>query len=626
MRKQKDNQAKAVSQQAQRAGSAPNANAANAKTVKADLAATDGQPVAREEVESFKRSLAQLIERKESLVVALLITATQAQEATKNPNFAQILTQVRHAVEQGATMSAALGRHPHVFDSDYVRLWADFEAGKELSMAEKERLFPKDDENQMLTLDEAARFLGTSRPTMHRLLRQDDIKGLKVGRQWRFRKADLIAHMERRPAGITLAAAEDVDAELQFFAEKLQHSAWAKPESGEGEKIISLVNAIIALAIQSGASDIHIEPKRQGVTLRNRIDGVLHEVRSMPVRLHQPLLDRFKIMASMDITEKRVPQDGNIHISYNNKDFLLIVALIPTAYGEAITIRFLDRTNGVPRHDLLDLVAEDWHKIQSWLHKPNGLILFTGPTGSGKTTVLYSCLMEIAGPDKKAMSIEDPVEYQLPQVTQTFVNQKVGLTFAAGIRAIMRSDPDIIAIGEIRDVETAQLAHQAALTGHLVLSVLHTSSAAGAIIRLLDIGMEPFLVNQAITGVTAQRLVRRVCPDCQEAAEISPTSLDRLRPLVAAGGYEIPQDATFRRGQGCPKCRHTGYRGRTAIYEVLSWSPELAEATLRQAGEKELTEIAVAEGMKTLLADGARKAVAGVTTLDEVLRVVTLPL
>lgn len=595
------------------------------------IEATTQQAVTPQALAEVAAELANLIEQRQPILEAFEILANQQGEPLRHA-----LMSVRADVRAGVAIAAAMAKQATIFPAHYVEVVRAGEAkggliqalctlaGEDSAKVSQQAATDKD---QMLTLDEAVQFLGTSKPTMHRLLRQGDIQGLKVGRQWRFRKADLIAHLERRPPAVALAATEDMDAELQFFAEKLAATGWQKPATtDEDEKIVRLVNAIIALALHEKASDIHLDAKRDAVTIRNRIDGLLREVRTMPGRLHQPLVDRFKMMSSMDITEKRLPQDGSIHISFNKSDFVLRVASMPSSYGEAITIRILYRSSGVPSHELLDFAAEDWQKIEGWLHQPYGLILMTGPMGSGKTTVLSSCLSEIAGPENKTVSIEDPVEYQLPNVTQTFVNEKAGLTFAVGLRAMLRSDPDIIMIGEMRDLEVAQLAHQAALTGHLVLSTLTTISAAGTILRLLDMGLESFLLTQAVIGITSQRLARGICPDCKEVGEVSPALLERVRPLAEAGGYAMPDNATFMRGQGCPKCRQTGYHGRKAIYEVLQWSPVLTEATLRRVGEKELTEIAVAGGMKTLLADGVRKAVEGITTLDEVLRVVNLAL
>ena len=600
-------------------------------SVQVEAEATKQQEITPQALAEVAVQLADLIEQQQSILEALETLANQQHEPLR-----RALMSVRADVRGGVAIADAMAKQATIFPLYYVEAVRAGETKGELiaalrrlegesgAAASQQAMIDKD---QMLTLDEAVQFLGTSKPTMHRLLRQGDIQGLKVGRQWRFRKADLIAHLERRPPAVAMAATEDLGAELQFFGEKLAETGWQQAATtDEGEQIVRLVNAIIALALHEKASDIHLDPKRHELTVRNRIDGLLHEVRTMPGRLHQPLVDRLKIMSSMDITEKRLPQDGIVHVSHQGNDFVLRVASVPSAYGEAITTRILYRSSGVPSHELLDFAAEDWHKIEGWLHRPNGLILMTGPMGSGKTTVLYSCLSEIAAPQNKTVSIEDPIEYQLPDVTQTFVNQKVGLTFAAGIRALMRSDPDIIMIGEIRDLEVAQLAHHAALTGHLVLSTLSTTSATGTIMRLLDMGLESFLLTQAVIGITAQRLARGVCPDCKEVDEVAPALLERIRPLAEAGGYTIPNNATFTRGRGCPKCRQTGYYGRKAIYEVLQWGSELTEATLRRAGEKELTDLAVAGGMKTLLADGVRKVVEGITTLDEVLRVVALPL
>lgn len=591
------------------------------------------QEVTSQALAEVADQLATLLEQHQPILEALETVANQQREPLR-----QALMSVRADVRTGLTIANAMGRQPEIFPAHHVRRVREGEQQGELIQALR-RLAGEDsattsqqmtpDKDQMLTLDEAVQFLGTSKPTMHRLLRQGDIQGLKVGRQWRFRKADLVAHLERRPPAVAIAAAEDIDAELQFFEAKLAATGWQQAETvDEGEKIIRLVNSIIAFALHEQASDIHLEPKRPQIIIRYRIDGVLEEVRAMPAQLLQPLVDRLKIMSSMDVAEKRLPQDGRIHIhlQHEAKDYNLLVTCIPSAYGEAITMRILDKSSLLLKSEQLGFRGDEWQEVESWLHRPYGLILMTGPTGSGKVSVLYSCLAELAGPDKKTMTIEDPVEYPLAYATQTHVNRKAGLTFATGLRAMMRSDPDIIMVGEIRDLEVAQLTHEAALNGHLVLATLPTTSAASTLIHLLDMGLEAFLVTQVIVGITAQRLARRVCPDCKAAAVVDSALWERVRPLAETGGYAVPDNVTFSRGRGCPNCRQTGYQGRTPLYEVLSWSPALAEATIRRAGEKELTEIAVAGGMKTLLADGVRKAVEGITTLDEVLRVVTLPL
>jgi len=476
---------------------------------------------------------------------------------------------------------------------------------------------------QLLSLDEAVRFLGTSKPTLYRLLGQDEIKGLKVGRQWRFRRADLVAYMERGPVAVAAAPKEDLDMELAFFNEQLSQE---DADAGDPEtKTVRLAHKIMQLAIGAKASDIHLEPNADDFLLRLRVDGVLQETRRLPSSTRESLTARFKTMAEMDINEKRLPQDGRIPVRHEDKDFDFRVAVIPSMYGEAITMRILARQDVLIGLDKLGLAPEDLRQIRDLMHQPNGIVVATGPTGSGRTTLLYSCLRETADAEKKTLTVEDPVEFALPYTTQTQVNKRGGLTFPTVLRAFLRQDPDILLVGEMRDGETAQIAVEASLTGHLVLFPLHTGDAPSALLRLLDMGIEPYSISATVKGIVATRLVRRVCDGCKQPVDLSgePT-LGYIARLAAEGGYEIPDGAVFVRGTGCEQCRGRGYRGRTGLYEVLTMTEALAEAVLRRAPVEELTELAVAGGMRTLLADGIRKAVEGQTTIEEVMRVVTV--
>ena len=412
--------------------------------------------------------------------------------------------------------------------------------------------------------------------------------------------------------------------ELAFFDQQL--SVEETDTSGDPEaKTIRLAHKIMQLAIQAKASDIHLEPNADDFLLRLRVDGVLQETRRLPSSTRESLTARFKTMAEMDVNEKRLPQDGRIPVRHEDKDFDFRVAVVPSMHGEAVTMRILARQDTLLGLDKLGLAPEDLHQIRDLLHQPNGIILATGPTGSGKTTLLYSCLQEVAGVEKKTLTVEDPVEFVLPYTTQTQVNKKAGLTFPGVLRSFLRQDPDIILVSEIPDLETAQIAVEASLTGHLVLSALHAGDAPSALLRLLGMGVEPYLISATVAGVVATRLVRRVCDGCKQPVDLSgePT-LGYVAQLAAEGGYEIPTDAVFVRGTGCEQCRGRGFRGRTGLYEVLSMTEPLAEAVLRRAPVEELTELAVAGGMRTLLADGIRKAAEGQTTIEEVMRVVTV--
>ena len=477
---------------------------------------------------------------------------------------------------------------------------------------------------ELLTLDEAVKFLGTSKPTLYRLLGQDEIKGLKVGRQWRFRRADLTAYMERGPVAVSAAPKEDLDMELAFFDSLLSESE-TDPSGDPEAKTIRLAHKIMQLAIQSKASDIHLEPNSADFLLRLRVDGVLQETRRLPSSTRESLTARFKTMAELDVSEKRLPQDGRIPVRHEDKDFDFRVAVIPSMHGEAVTMRILARQDVLLGLDKLGIAPEDLHQIRGFMQQPNGIVIATGPTGAGKTTLLYSCLQEVVGVQKKTMTVEDPVEFVLPYTTQTQVNKKAGLSFAAVLRSFLRQDPDVILVSEMRDLETAQIAVEVSLTGHLLLTSLHTGDAPSALLRLLDMGIEPYLIGATVAGVVATRLVRRVCDNCKQPVDLSaePT-LGYVAQLAAEGGYEIPADAVFVRGVGCEQCRGRGFQGRTGLYEVLPMTETLTEAILRRAPVEELTDIAVEGGMRTLLADGIRKAVEGLTTIEEVMRVVTV--
>lgn len=354
--------------------------------------------------------------------------------------------------------------------------------------------------DDILSFDEAMEFLGTSQPTLYRLLKQGAVQGLKVGRQWRFRRADLVAYMERKPASLSQTAQSEADAELAFLHQKLGRELPLPTEDTlEESKTVALVNAILSIALEAGASDVHFEPKSKGLLIRHRVDGVLHEIRTLPEPLCSPVVNRLKTMASMDLNEKRLPQDGMIALKYQDKNLTTRVASCPSGFGESITLRLIDPTSIQVSIERLGYYPEAFAILNNWLQAPNGLVLITGPTGSGKTTVLYSCMGKIADETKKTVTIEDPVEITLPHTTQTHVDRKSGLTYATALRAFLRHDPDIIMIGEITNLETANAALYAAITGHLVLASMHTDSAAGTITRLIDLGVEPFFTGRGVT-------------------------------------------------------------------------------------------------------------------------------
>jgi general secretion pathway protein E len=403
--------------------------------------------------------------------------------------------------------------------------------------------------------------------------------------------------------------------------------------------IIRWVNSLMFNAVKERASDIHIEPGEKEVQVRYRIDGVLYESRQAPRQFMPSIISRVKIMAGLNIAEKRLPQDGRIRRKIAGKDIDMRVATIPTVKaGERVTIRLLDRESVL--HDLADIGFGDDHlrQIDDLIHKPHGIMLVTGPTGSGKTTTLYACLAKINSPDLNILTIEDPVEYQLDGISQTAVNEKIDLTFAAGLRSFLRHDPDVIMVGEIRDRETAEIAIQASLTGHLVLSTIHTNDAAGAITRLVDLGVQPFLVASSLMALLAQRLVRRICKECREAYRPDDEDLASIgiNPAAFAQGkarrvhfkgdesWLPPAGMLFRaREGGCPICLGAGYKGRTAIYELLPIDEKIRQLTIKNADAQTVKSHGTSVGMRTLREDGAQKVLAGMTTTAEVLMITT---
>ncbi len=389
-------------------------------------------------------------------------------------------------------------------------------------------------------------------------------------------------------------------------------------EAVEDAPIVKYVNALITQAIQDRASDIHLEPTERDLRVRYRIDGVLHEIMRSPKTIQSGVISRLKIMADINIAERRIPQDGRLSINANGKKIDLRVATLPTVWGEKVVMRILD--NSTARLDLTDLGFSDTNmeRYSRSFVKPYGMILVTGPTGSGKSTTLYATLNILNRGEVNIITVEDPVEYRLPGVNQMQVHNKAGLTFASALRSILRADPDIVLIGEIRDHETAQIAVEAALTGHLVLSTLHTNTAPSAITRLTEMGIEPFLVGSAVDCVLAQRLARVLCQKCKEQYVPTPEALLTAR-FPWEDGQPLP---TLYRPVGCPACAKTGYKGRLALHEVMPLSETLERLTVEHAPASQITEVAKAEGMITLRADGIEKVLQGITSMDEILRVV----
>lgn len=384
--------------------------------------------------------------------------------------------------------------------------------------------------------------------------------------------------------------------------------------AGEDAPVVRLVNLILTEAVRAGASDIHIEPYEKKLRCRYRIDGVLHEVQAPPKHLAAAVASRIKIMASLDIAERRLPQDGRIKVKVLGKEIDLRVSICPMQFGEKIVMRILDSSNLSLELTKLGFEDDVLPKFEKAITEPYGMVLVTGPTGSGKSTTLYSALHHINYPDVNISTIEDPVEYNLPGINQVNAKPGIGLTFAAGLRSFLRQDPDIIMVGEIRDRETAEIAINAALTGHLVFSTLHTNDAPGAVTRLTNMGVEPFLITAVLHCVVAQRLMRRICPDCKESYEAPPEILEELK-------VKSNEKVLLYRGMGCASCSNTGYKGRLAIHELLLLSEKFKTAVLQRKSGEELKRIARRDGMMTLRESGVRKVLRGLTTVEELMRV-----
>lgn len=384
--------------------------------------------------------------------------------------------------------------------------------------------------------------------------------------------------------------------------------------------VIALVNLIILRAVKEKASDIHIEPFGEDtLKVRYRIDGILHDVMSLPRNLQLAVISRIKIMSDLDIAEKRLPQDGRIQVNVTGRKINVRVSILPAVTGESAVLRILDPSSILLKLDSLGFSPDILPNFLSLIKKPNGIILVTGPTGSGKSTTLYTTLNLLNSTEKKIMTIEDPVEYRLKGISQVQAKPKIGLTFAAGLRSFLRQDPDIMLVGEIRDRETAEIAVQAALTGHIVLSTLHTNDAPSSVIRLIDMGIEPFLISSSVIGVIAQRLIRKICPKCKKGIKIT-TDMKKILDEYEISSNEI----TLYKGEGCPYCKDTGYKGRVAIFELMVITENIRDLITKNVSTGKIREAAVKEGMCLLKIDGIKKVCEGITTIDEVLRVASV--
>jgi len=485
--------------------------------------------------------------------------------------------------------------------------------------------------DEVMDLKAAADFLKVSKPTFYRWLAQGKLKGFKAGQQWRFYRRDLERFLETEEPAIIPTGVDDIEQAVAAArkARGLPPIAWNEPgqllsppsgaETPEESVIPRVASTIIADAIDARASDIHMEVNADGARVRYRIDGVLNEAMTLPRRAQAPIVSRLKYLADMNLAERRVPLNGRIRVRHHGNDYDVRVTTLPTIYGEAAIMRILDQGSVPIGLERLGLSPQTRQAFERKLREPQGLMIVTGPSGSGRTTTLYSALNLVNSPRAQILTIEDPVEYQLRGVMQVHVNRKAGLTFAVGLRTFLRCDPDVIMIGDLRDLETAEICTQAALTGHIVLTAMLPSEAVGAITRLVDMGVEPFLVGASLTTVLAQRLLRKVCPSCKTEYKPSPAVLRR----IGTSDEEIAH-AKFCHGAGCDQCVHTGYYGRTGVFELFEMNDRLREMIARRPSADDLRAAAVEAGMVTMLRDGIEKAKQGITTIEELLRVLAL--
>ena len=428
--------------------------------------------------------------------------------------------------------------------------------------------------------------------------------------------SEIKANIERLYGNEGKESDDDMDFELAGDNSNLDDIEHLKDMASEAP-VIRLVNQIMTGAMSSRASDIHVEPFEEYLSIRYRIDGVMQEQESPAPQLTPAIISRIKLMARLNIAERRLPQDGRIQLRAQGKEIDMRVSTVPTMYGESIVMRILDKKSIKLDLETLGFSDENFQKIQEQLKQPHGVLLVTGPTGSGKTTTLYSALSQLNTIETKILTVEDPVEYELEGINQIQANPKIGLTFSDALRSIVRQDPDVIMIGEMRDAETARIAIQSALTGHLVLSTIHTNDAGSGVTRLLDMGVEDYLLTSSVNGILAQRLVRRLCPQCRSSKPALPEIIEELDLKK----YQPEGDIKMWQANGCQACSNTGYKGRSAVHEILVMDDDIRRLVLKHADGGAIQEQAIKAGMSTLYEDGIKKALAGVTTFEEVLRV-----
>ena len=447
-----------------------------------------------------------------------------------------------------------------------------------------------------------------------------DAIGLRLGKavlRWVGVPEDIEAAHARLYAGNSGSVEEILDGDAVQTADETEQDVERLRDLASEAPVIRLVNHLVGKAVEMRASDIHIEPFERRLRVRYRVDGVLREVQAPPSRLRAAVVSRIKIMAKLNIAETRLPQDGRIKLAIRGKEIDLRVSTVPTLYGESLVLRILDQDAVALDLTTLGLDETQREAFLTILERPNGILLVTGPTGSGKTTTLYASLLRLNSGERKILTVEDPIEYQLEGINQVQVKAQIGLGFANLLRSFLRQDPDVMMIGEIRDLETAQIAVQAALTGHIVLSTLHTNDSAATITRLLDMGVEDYLIASSLNGVVAQRLVRRLCPHCREAYAPLPEMVAQLK----LGELTEGQTPTLYRAKGCADCNGNGYRGRVSVLEILELTDPIRSLVLRRAPAREIQRAALAEGMRSMHRDGLGKALQGLTSLEEVMRV-----
>ncbi len=483
-------------------------------------------------------------------------------------------------------------------------------------------------EEGLLDMEEAIEMLQTTRPTFYRWLRAGKVKGMKVGRQWRFYREDLERFLKGEPPRIDLPV--DIDPLIETLEKRLRELKAPPPDPSQ-EGVVKAVNLMILLGAALRASDIHLaphfapEPGMAEGALRYRVDGVLHPAATIDARLLPALVERWKVMASCDPREKSRPQDGRVLVDNGatGRRLDIRVSFLPTALGESLTARILEPLEAATfTVERLGFDAREEEALDRWANAPWGLVVVTGPTGSGKTTTLYAGYARAATPERKALSIEDPVEILFPWTVPVQIRPEQGLTFSSAIRAVLRSDPDVVLIGELRDRASVQLAQQMALTGHLVFTSLHAGRAIDALRRLVDVGGDPYLTGESLKFVMAQRLLRTLCPACSSQAPPTETELGQARELTRDSDLDVGSlPGAWRKPAGCPRCGQTGYRGRKVVAESIEVTPEIARALRQNAPREEIHALALAQGMQTLEAGAIRSAARGETALSEVFRV-----